>query len=227
MFRVPERRGSVAILPCSLGGPPSGRDQLTRALAHRFKLATIAAALILAAGAFGCGSDGDEDGENTELVQAQKDEVNKSGEVTTPIDASDVVKGFPPQIITDGDVNAEKKGTPQRAFLEWWQAYQFHDDAQVLALTSKAAVDAIGKSTIEEMVRQSLQGVEILDVSESGSAATIDAGLLNFQPPEQGAPPPDEPTNSVPESFAMVKEGGDWVFDETAYLQLKAQALQR
>jgi hypothetical protein len=194
---------------------------------HPIKLATIAAALFLVAGVLGCGSDGDDGGETTELVQAQKDEVNKSGEVTTPIDASDVVKVFPPQILTDGDVDAEKKGTPARAFLEWWQAYQFHDDAKVLALTSTAAVDAIGKSTIEEMVRQSLQGVEILDVSESGSSATVDAGLLNFQPPEEGAPPPNQPTNSVPESFAMVKEGGDWVFDETAFLQLKAEALQR
>ena len=201
---------------------------MTRLIAHRFKLATTAALLLLVVVLAACGSDGDDEADdNSELVAAQKDEVNKAGEVTTPIDASDVVKVFPPQIVTDGDIEAEKKGTPERAFLEWWQAYQFHDEAAVEALTAKATVDAIGKSTLDEMVRQSLQGVEILDVSESGNSATVDAGLLNFQPSEEGAPPPNQPTNSVPESFAMVKEGGDWVFDETAFLELKAEALSR
>jgi hypothetical protein len=201
---------------------------LTRSIGHRFKLATGAALLLLVGVLAACGSDdNDETNANSELVQAQKDEVNKAGEVTTPIDASDVVKGFPPMIVTDGDVEAEKKGTPERAFLEWWQAYQFHDEGKVQALTSKATLDAIGKSTLAELVRLSLQGIEILDVSETGSSAQIDAGLLNFQPPAEGKPLPEKPTNSVPESFTMVKEGGKWVFDETPYLQLKAEALSR
>jgi hypothetical protein len=158
-----------------------------------------------------------------ELEQAKAREV-KSGSVS----ATDVVKVFPPQILTDADVAKEKKGTPGRAFLEWWQAYQWHDAAAVESLTTPETLNAVGPDKLAELVNtQSLQGVEILSTNESGSVATVNAGLLEFQPPREGAPPPDKPTNSQPDSFLMKKEHGDWLFDQTEFLTLKLNSLQQ
>jgi hypothetical protein len=201
---------------------------LRRSIDRCFKLAAIAAFLTLAVGVLACGSDDEDEGSGTSgAVEAQKEEVEEAGEITTPIDASDVVKTFPPSIVTDGDVEAEKKGTPERAFLEWWQAFQFHDFETVEALTSKATLGAIDADQLRELVGvTTLQGIEILDVSESGSSAQINAGLLNFQPPGPDEPPPREPTSSTPDTFAMTEEHGDWVFAETEYLELKLNALQ-
>jgi hypothetical protein len=227
---VPARtnRGDDRVYTPALSGvATAGNDQLTRSTGHRFKLATFAAALILAAGALGCGSDGDEGNDDSELVEAQQDEVNKSGEITTPIDASDVVKVFPPTIVTDGDIKAEGKGTPGGAFLEWWQAWQFNDEAAVEALTSEATVEAIGSDELRELAAQTeLPGIEVLDASESGNTAVINAGQLSFSPPRPGAEPPDEPTESKPVSFTMAKEGGEWRFAETEFLELKLASFQ-
>jgi hypothetical protein len=201
-----------------------GRDPLPRSAGY-LKIATTAALLLLFVVPIGCGSDEADEGSGTsELVEAQEAEVEKASKITTPIDASDVVKVFPPTIVTDGDVEAEKTGTPERAFLEWWQAFQFHDEVTVEALTSKATLDAIGRDNLEELVRGSLGGIEVLDVSETGNSAQINAGLLSFTPSAPGKPPPRKPTNSAPATFAMVKQGGDWVFDETEYLQIKVDA---
>jgi hypothetical protein len=158
-----------------------------------------------------------------ELEEAKAREV-KSGSVS----ASDVVKVFPPQFLTDGDVAQEKKGTPSRAFLEWWEAYQWHDVQGVLSLTSPETLNAVGRDNLVQLVEtQTLPGVEILDVSESGGTATVNAGLLSFEPPRPGALPPDKPTDSQPDSFEMTNENGDWLFAQTEFLQLKVDALQQ
>jgi hypothetical protein len=158
-----------------------------------------------------------------EIEEAKASKV-KSGHIS----ATDVVKVFPPQFLTDGDVAKEKKDSPGRAFLEWWQAYQWHDVQGVLSLTSPETLSAIGRDNLAQLVEtQSLQGVEILGVTESGSTATVNAGLLQFQPPRPGAPPPDEPTSSQPDSFLMTNENGKWLFSQTEYLQLKVNALQQ
>src|SRR5215213_5136491 len=119
-----------------------------------------------------------------ELEEAKAREV-QSGKVS----ATDVVKVFPPQFLTDGDVAKEKKGTPGRAFLEWWQAYQWHDAQTVLSLTSPETLKTIGSDNLTQLVDiQTLPGIEVLGVSGSGSAATVNAGLLQFEPPRPGAP---------------------------------------
>ena len=194
-------------------------------IARRFKLATMALVL-LGLGASGCGSDSDDETTpDTEAAEAQKAEVEKAGKITTPIDASDVVKALPPALVRDGDIEAEKQGTPQRSFLEWWQAFQFHDSETVETLTSKATLDAIGASELKQLVgTTTLGGVEVLDVSESGSSARIRAGLLTFSPPKGGGLP-DKPTSSTPATFALRKEDGEWLFNETEYLQLRLDNL--
>jgi hypothetical protein len=155
-------------------------------------------------------------------------EARKAGKIAGSIDAGDVVKAFPPQIIRDGDIAAEKEGTPERAFLEWWQGFQFHDVRVVEALTSKETLDAIGRDNLAQLVQTlSLGGVEVLDVSESGDTATVSAGLLSFEPPAPAKPLPEKPTNSTPDTFLMKKEHGDWLFDQTEFLQLKVDSLNQ
>lgn len=192
----------------------------------------IAAVIVGIAAGFFVGRDTDT-GKKTVTTSigmspAELEEAKASQLATGHIDSSDVVKVFPPQVLTDGDVAKEKKGTPGRAFLEWWQAYQWHDAMAVESLTSPETLSAVGKDNLAELVRtQSLQGVEILDVSESGNNATVNAGLLEFQPPHEGAPPPNKPTHSEPASFQMTKQNGRWLFAETPYLQLKVEALKQ
>lgn len=155
-------------------------------------------------------------------------EGKKAAKIVGHVDASDVVKAFPPQVITDGDVAQEKPGSPERAFLEWWQAYQWHDAAAVEALTSKATLSAVGPDNLVQLVQtQSLPGVEILNTSESGNTATVNAGLLSFQPPAPGKPLPNKPTNSQPDSFTMTNQNGKWLFAQTEFLQLKVANLQQ
>jgi hypothetical protein len=158
-----------------------------------------------------------------ELEQAKASEV-KSGSVS----ATDVAKVFPPQILTDGDVAKEKKGTPGRAFLEWWQAYQWRDAQTVLSLTSPTTLSAVGRDNVTQLVEtQTLPGVRILGVSESGGNATVNAGLLQFEPPHPGAPQPNKPSSSEPNSFLMTEQNGKWLFAQTEFLKLKLPSLQK
>jgi hypothetical protein len=161
-------------------------------------IATLFAALILAVVAIGCGGDDDTTG------------------------GSGTAEDFPPQIVTDDDIDAQEDGSPGESLLEWWQAFQFQDAAGVLALTSEDTIDELGEKELEQLVKTrgaGLQGVELLGASETGDTASVRAGLLTFQPPAEGEPPPDEPTASRPISFAMLREGDQWLYDDPTFLQ--------
>jgi hypothetical protein len=137
--------------------------------------------------------------------------------------------GLPPNVITDEEIEEQDQGTPERALLEWWQAFQFQDTTGVVLLTSPETLDDVGENNLEDLVQargQGLQGIEILGSTESDDTASVRAGLLTFQPPEEGAPPPDEPTASTPTTFAMGKEGDEWLFDDNAYLELQIDNLK-
>lgn len=139
-------------------------------------------------------------------------------------------EAFPPQIVRDSEIEAQDSGSPQRALLEWWQSFQFGDAQAVLARTSQATINAIGERQLSELVRtrgQGLQGVEVLGATEDGNRASVRAGLLQFQPSSEGAPPPTTPTASRPTTFAMAKEGDEWLFRETAYLEPMAEGLRK
>jgi len=218
--------GSLSIVLALRRSRPQERTRSPSSPAGGGRRAAIAGLLVAALMA-GCGG-----GETTvtETVTAgpssAEQEAREASEVAGSVNASDVVRTFPPNIVLDGDIAAEKKGSPERALLEWWQAYQFRDSTTLLSLTSEAAVDATGEAELVELVNASgLQGIEILDVSESGNSAVVNVGLLTFTPENPGEPPPREPTNSVPETFAMVSEDGDWKFDQTDYLVTKVEAL--
>jgi hypothetical protein len=136
---------------------------------------------------------------------------------------------FTPNVVTDDEINAQEQGSPGRTLLEWWQSFQFGDPTQVIELTSHDTHHEIGENDKEELVStrgQNLQGIEVLGTSEDGNTAYVRVGLLQFQPEEEGEPPPDEPTSSTPDSFAMQDEGGEWLFADTAYLEPQIESLK-
>ena len=175
---------------------------------HFGRLAAIAALLLTAIFLLGCGSEGDDD---TGTTEGGSDDA------------------FAPQVVTDDDIDAQEEDSPGRALLEWWQAFQFQDADGVLLLTSPKTIDELGENSLTELVKtrgQGLQGIEVLDATESGDSASVRAGLLTFTPEEEGGPPPDEPTASRPVTFAMVKEDDAWLFDEPAFLEPMIEGLK-
>ena len=59
----------------------------------------------------------------------------------------------------------------------------------------------------------------MLGTSETGELASVRAGLLTFQPEEEGGEIPDEPTASRPITFTMEADGQGWLFDTPTYLE--------
>jgi hypothetical protein len=171
------------------------------------QLVTTAALMVLAVVVLGCGGN--------------DDETNGDG---------DGGEAFAPHIVTDSDIDAQEDGSPERALLEWWQAYQFGDQGQVEARTSTETLDEVGKGNLAELVElqgQSLQGVEVLSATESGDTANVRVGLLTFTPEKEGDPPPTTPTQSTPETFAMTNEDGEWRFAETEFLVTLVENLKQ
>jgi hypothetical protein len=187
----------------------------------------------------GCSLGGDDDAQSTNTVEvvvtdratgktAAEVEAERASRIKSHIDTSDVVKLLPPHIVLDGDITEQRKGTPGRALLEWWQAFQFHDVRTVKALTSRETRTTIGPHALASLVRLTgLPGIEILDSTTDGDTAVLQTGLLNFQPPGPGKPPPREPTGSQPATFTMKQEGGRWVFAQTDFLVPKVSNLNK
>jgi hypothetical protein len=199
--------------------------------------AATALLLLLSVVLLGCASDGD--GEATKTVTevvvtdkasgkpAAQVEEDRASKIKSHIDTSDVVRLFPPTIVLDGDIEEHRKGTPGRALLEWWQAFQFRDVRTVKALTSRATLKAIGPRALSDAVRRTgLQGIEVLDATTDGDTALVQTGLLNFSA-QRGEPPPRTPTGSQPATFTMAREDGKWVFDQTDFLSLKVNNLNK
>jgi hypothetical protein len=200
--------------------------------------AVSALLLALAVVLLGCAS-GDDDDTGTTTVEvvvtdkatgepAANAEAARASRIKSHIDSSDVVKLFPPTIVLDGDIREHRKGTPERALLQWWQAFQFHDVTTVKALTSPSTLKAIGPHSLAELVRLSgLPGVSVLGATTTGDTAVVQGALLNFQSPGPGAPPPREPTGSQPATFKMAMGRGGWLFDDTEFLLPKVTNLKK
>jgi hypothetical protein len=172
--------------------------------------AVVAAVAVVIAVLLGAGGDSD-DGASGSASQASQE-------------------ALPPHIVRDSEIEAQGSGSPQRALLEWWQAFQFGDSRGVIERTSEATLKAIGEPQLTQLVKQrgqGLQGIEVLGATEESDAASVRAGLLTFQPEKEGEPPPKTPTASRPATFTLVKEDDEWRFRETAFLTPMVQGLQR
>ena len=200
MAENPQRRGGVTAPGDDDGG--SRRRSIVPLLAAAAALVVAVVVVLLLVGG---SDDGDDSGD--------------SGDAQL----------FPPQVVTDDDIEAQEPSSPERALLQWWQAFQFADSATVKDLTSQETLEEVGADDLAELVRvqgQGLQGVEVLGATESGDSASVRVGLLTFQPESEGEPPPDEPTASTPTTFRMKNEDGEWLFDSPEYLLPKIENLK-
>ena len=171
------------------------------------QVVALAALLILTVVLLGCGDD---------------DNGDSSGDSET--------EGFGPQVVTQEDIDGQEEGSPSASLLEWWQAFQFQDAATVVSLTSENTLDDVGAKNLEDLVKtrgQGLQGIEVLGTSETGNSASVRAGLLTFQPEEEGGEIPDEPTASRPITFTMEADGQQWLFDTPTYLEPLIEGMKR
>ena len=201
---------------------------MTRAKGIRFAgFAVVVAALI--AGAFLIGRSSESGGGETTVTTTVAGPLGYVPEdATVTYDINDVVDVLPPTIVRDGEILEQPKGSPERALLEWWQAYQFSDLRAVEELTAEATIDGVGEDNLTALVElpgPGLNGIEIVEASESGDTATVEAALLNFTPKAPGKPVPDKPTASVPETLTMQNDGGEWLFADTEFLTLKLNSL--
>lgn len=154
------------------------------------------------------------------LVPALLAGCGSSSDSTSSSDGSD--ETFPPNVVLDSDIDAQPEGSAGRALLAWWQSFQFADADATAALTSPDTLKELGEQNFKDLVvarGQGLQGVEVLDSTESGDTGTVRTGLLTFTPAKPGDPPPDEPTASRPATFTMTKDGDQWLFATPDYLQ--------
>jgi hypothetical protein len=138
--------------------------------------------------------------------------------------------GFGPNVVTDGEIAAQPEGSPQRALLQWWQAFQFADVQGVTGLTSRQTRQSIGDGELAKLVKArgpGLQGIEILSATATRSSAAVRAGLLTFTPSEPGGPAPATPTSASPATFTMTNQGGQWLFAGTDYLEPMVEGLEQ
>jgi hypothetical protein len=229
-----ERGNSEPESPRPESAEPEGPE--TRSHRGRFAVLATVAGVALLVGGFFIGRVSES--ESSDTSAPTETTATQGGKNQPPLtracsrdagpDAEAVVKVFPPIIVTDGAIEEQEKGSPGEALLEWWQAYQFDDLVAVEALTSPTTIDDLGADNLEALVQlpgPGLQGIEILDVSESGNTAIVSVGLLNFQPEEPGGPIPNKPSASVPDAFTMEKDGDQWRFADTEFLTLKLNSL--
>jgi hypothetical protein len=162
--------------------------------------------------ATGCGS-GDEDS-----VTAQE----------TARSESVVDRVLPPNIVTDEAIRDQKPGSPARALLEWWQAFQFGDVEMVVRLTTPEALRSIGRSRLERIVRQvgpGLQGIKPVSSRVSDDVASIRVELLTFAPRQADGKQSAKPTSASPGTFVVERDSEDrgWLFDDASFLHKLAK----
>lgn len=171
----------------------------------------LAAAVLSALFATGCGSE-DQEG-------AVAQETAKSESV--------VDRALPPNIVRDEAIRDQKPGSPARALLEWWQAFQFGDVEMVVRLTTPEALRSIKRGRLERIVRQvgpGLQGINVVSSRVSDDVGSVRVELLSFAPGKDGKPPA-EPTSTLPSTFLMkqLSQVRGWLFDDASFLHKLAK----
>lgn len=161
------------------------------------------------------------------LVGCGSEDESKSSVSTTS--EPDAIKLLGPNIVSPSEIAEQPEGSPGRALLEWWQAFQFRDAEEVISLTSQRIVRKLGKQELIDLVQgvgQGLQKVTVVSANEGGKSATVRGLLLNFPLGEDGQLP-QKPTGSSPRTFLMTNEDGEWRFSDNEYLGELTKALPK
>jgi hypothetical protein len=110
-------------------------------------------------------------------------------------------------VILASDINATPPGSPQRAMLSWFQAVQFGDPVEVLALTAPATVAKVGAATITKDVAATtdiLARPQLLSTRFQGNVAYLRVLMLSYVVNKS------KPVLEVPATVTLEKIGGSW-----------------
>ena len=127
--------------------------------------------------------------------------------------------GVPPNLISEDDISATERGSPEHGLLLWWRAFQFGDGQALAELTGAKTLDAVGENklvTIAKAIGSGSPGIEVESAHREGDEATVRAFLISFDVDENGVSL--ETSRATPITFEMIHEDGKWRFDSSAYL---------
>jgi len=176
-----------------------------RHLHHQRTALALLACMMMSVAVFACGSE-DEPADTA---------------ATTGTTATGAT-GTPANLISEGELARAREGTPERAFLEWWQAVQFRDVDSVLALSTDRALEGVRaevRAAIAEVasVLGKPRVVARRDVAGDMSLRVLVESFVAGR---------DGPVASSPYSFRVARNGGRWRVDDVRYLLTTARNLR-
>ena len=139
---------------------------------------------------------------------------DSDGAVNTP--AGTPAKNAPPKnIITDADVSATRRGSPERVLFEFFQAVQFQDIEAIRPLVTRSSRQALGPGRLAKalsVVGPAVGKPHVFEVRRTGDRATVRLLLQGF------AAGRDNPVSSQPFTFSLIRSNGVWRLNSLAYL---------
>lgn len=122
-----------------------------------------------------------------------------------------------PGLLSDRQVQQAKRGSPQRAFLAWWQAVQYRDSVTAYSLSTPSARDGLTEAAFTKEASDAAAGFaarpQIVGSSVSGNTTTLRTRLIFYSAGKKSA--------VVPLAFQMAKRGR-WLVDDLSYLREQA-----
>jgi hypothetical protein len=125
-----------------------------------------------------------------------------------------------PNVVTEQQIEAEAAGSPERALLSWWQAFQFADSDALLELTAEKTLDRVGKDELLDLAATNgagFPGLEVVSATTSDDKAAVRGLVLTFDVDKNGVT--QNTSTGRPETFEMRSEGGAWKFGASEFLE--------
>ena len=123
---------------------------------------------------------------------------------------------LPPSVVSEEAIAEQEEGSPERALLEWWQAFQFGDATQVVELTDPEALQGFGSGKLEDLVRgfgSLIGGLRVVDSRVKDEQASVRVVVVNY--------PQDGKLEGAPRTFVLRREDSEapWLVDAVPYFE--------
>jgi hypothetical protein len=128
------------------------------------------------------------------------------------------------QLLTEKDVAEYPEGSPERAFLRWWQAAQYGDFRAYLDGFARSVRRQLEGSSIAKRNLNRLSGgirvarPEIVDVVTESDGVTLYTEITYRQPIGTS----HYVTTTQPRAFSMVREQGSWRLVDDSFVEIFA-----
>jgi hypothetical protein len=164
---------------------------------------TAGICVVLALGAFACGSDSDD--RETSSRRAPQGSAAEA-ELTA-------------YLVTAGDVARTRPGSAERTLVRWWQAMQYSDFDEAYTLLAPAQQSEYTRRAFQRTARFATVGgfYSKPDVVEQRGHRSISTVLVNLLTFEKG-----KVAGVVPTVFRLARVDGSWRVADLRYLERKA-----